>query len=198
MNKGKQVPVITVALIIINVIVFVCLEAAGSTEDSFYMLQNGAASGQLIFLEKQYYRVFTSMFLHFGFYHLLNNMFMLAVIGASLENTIGRFSFLITYLISGVAGNVCSAAYYLSIGDTVISAGASGAIFGLLGALMVVIIKDRKGEGKGVAVRMLVLAVLLIFGNISMEGIDYIAHAGGLVAGVLLGLLLYRPAAKKG
>ena len=97
------------------------------------MLENGAMFVPLVLGNQEYYRLITSMFLHFGFSHLMNNMIMLFFLGSILEEEIGRFKYLFLYFASGLAGNVLSAAMDLKTGEFVVSAGVlSGAIFGVL------------------------------------------------------------------
>ena len=141
--------------------------------------------------EQQYYRVFTSMFLHFGFEHLMNNMVMLMVIGWNLEMEIGTIRFLIIYLLSGLGGNLMSACWSLKIGEYAISAGASGAIFGLIGALFYVAIRNRGRIGNITGRGIIVLIVLSLYFGYASSGVDNMAHIGGLVSGFFLGVLLY-------
>lgn len=91
----------TAALIVVNVVVFIFLSFGGMTEDAYYMLQNGAMYLPLL-QQGEYYRMFTSIFLHFGFSHLVNNMLMLGVMGWQLELVIGRIKFLIIYFAAGL------------------------------------------------------------------------------------------------
>ena len=131
-NIYQKKAICTIILIAINVIVFFLLTFQGMTEDAEFMLQHGAAYVPYIVEKKEYYRLFSSMFLHFGFEHLMNNMLMLAVIGWNLELEIGKVKFLIIYFMSGFCGNVLSACYEIVSGDFAVSAGASGAIFGII------------------------------------------------------------------
>ena len=111
----------TAALIVVNVAVFIFLSFGGMTEDAYYMLQNGAMYLPLL-QQGEYYRMFTSIFLHFGFSHLVNNMLMLGVMGWQLELVIGRIKFLIIYFAAGLGGNVLSALAELRTGDYAVSA----------------------------------------------------------------------------
>ena len=126
----------TILLIAINVIVFFALSFFGMTEDAEYMLEHGAMYVPYMLEGEGYYRLFTSMFLHFGIDHLANNMVMLGAIGWNLEYEIGKIKFLIIYLGSGLAGNILSAFGDLMTGEYAVSAGASGAVFGIIGALL--------------------------------------------------------------
>ena len=139
----KKKPIITIGIIGINVLVFIWLSLFGMTEDAGYMLENGAMFVPLVLGNQEYYRLITSMFLHFGFSHLMNNMIMLFFLGSILEEEIGRFKYLFLYFASGLAGNVLSAAMDLKTGEFVVSAGASGAIFGVIGALLIIVAKNH-------------------------------------------------------
>ena len=104
---GKGI-LMTKILIAANVIVFLLLSFGGMTEDGMYLLQHGAAYGPYITEYKEYYRLFTSMFLHFDMTHLLNNMLTLGVVGMNVEPILGKTRLLIIYLSSGLVGNIVS------------------------------------------------------------------------------------------
>lgn len=181
----------TIMLIAINVIVFLLLSFSGMTEDAQYMLEHGAMYVPYMMEGNGYYRLFTSMFLHFGIDHLANNMVMLAAIGWNLEYEIGKIKFLIIYLGSGLAGNILSALGDIIIGEYAVSAGASGAVFGIIGALLYVVIRNRGRIGT-ISGRGLVLMIILsLYYGLTSSGVDNLAHIGGLVAGFILGVLLY-------
>ncbi|MDO4452167.1 MAG: rhomboid family intramembrane serine protease [Lachnospiraceae bacterium] len=188
----KKKPIITIGIIGINVLVFIWLSLFGMTEDAGYMLENGAMFVPLVLGNQEYYRLITSMFLHFGFSHLMNNMIMLFFLGSILEEEIGRFKYLFLYFASGLAGNVLSAAMDLKTGEFVVSAGASGAIFGVIGALLIVVAKNhghlRTLNGRG----MVFMVVCSLYHGFTSTGVDNMAHIGGLAAGILLAFILYR------
>ncbi|WP_327679074.1 rhomboid family intramembrane serine protease [Kitasatospora sp. NBC_00458] len=135
---------------------------------------------------EQWYRLLTAVFLHTAPWHIATNMLMLWVMGPALETALGRLRFLTLYLLSGLAG---SAFAFLLVGDGMKSLGASGAIFGLLGATLVMYRRVRAPLGP--------VAALLVFNLIvtfSVPGIDWRAHVGGLVAGTLTATgLMYAP-----
>lgn len=134
----------------------------------------------------QWYRLLTATFLHVAPWHVATNMVMLWVIGPALEAALGRLRFLALYLISGLAG---SAFAFLVAGGFMNSLGASGAVFGLLGATVVMYRRTRTPLGPVVA--LLVFNLIVTF---SVNGIDWRAHIGGLVAGALTGIgLMYAP-----
>lgn len=190
--KKRPEVVCTTGLIVINTAVFLILSVFGQTEDAYFMLQHGAMYESLVIDMHQYYRIVTSIFLHFGIQHLLNNMVMLGALGWNLEREIGKVRFLIIYFISGIAGNILS--MYLNIihDVQVVSAGASGAIFGLMGALVYVVIANRGRLGRLSGRGMLILVFLSLYFGLTSSGVDNWAHIGGLISGFILAVILYR------
>ena len=187
--RQKPEAICTVALIVINVAVFFILTMFGDTEDAVFMLQHGAMYEPYIIEGHEYYRIFTALFLHFGITHLLNNMVLLGALGWNLELEIGKVRFVIIYFASGIIGNIVSLFYDLTLEQPAVSAGASGAIFGLMGALLYVVIANRgRLSGRG----MLVMVILSLYFGLTSTGVDNLAHIGGLVSGFLLAVLLYR------
>lgn len=184
--------VCTTGLIVINVLVFFLLSLRGDTESGYFMLQYGAMYEPLVTEGHEYYRLITSLFLHFGIQHLLNNMVMLGALGYQLENEIGRIKFLLIYFISGIGGNLCSLYWNVSHGEQVISAGASGAIFGLMGALLYIVAVNRGRLGRLSGRRMLIMVALSLYFGLTSSGVDNSAHIGGLICGILITVLLYR------
>lgn len=197
MKKNKIKAPCTVALIAVNVIVFLFLSFRGMTEDGMFLLEHGAMYVPYMIEKGEYYRIFTSMFLHFGFDHLLNNMVILAAIGWNLEYEIGQLKFVILYLFSGLGGNLLSAYWDIRVGDYAVSAGASGAIFGVIGALLYVAIRNRGRIGDISGKGLVFMIILSLYYGYSSGGVDNMAHIGGLVAGFLLSVLLYRKKNRK-
>lgn len=197
MKKNKIKAPCTVALIAVNVIVFLFLSFRGMTEDGMFLLEHGAMYVPYMIEKGEYYRIFTSMFLHFGFDHLLNNMVILAAIGWNLEYEIGQLKFMILYLFSGLGGNLLSAYWDIRVGDYAVSAGASGAIFGVIGALLYVAIRNRGRIGDISGKGLVFMIILSLYYGYSSGGVDNMAHIGGLIAGFLLSVLLYRKKNRK-
>ena len=197
MKKNKIKAPCTVALIAVNVIVFLFLSFRGMTEDGMFLLEHGAMYVPYMIEKGEYYRIFTSMFLHFGFDHLLNNMVILAAIGWNLEYEIGQLKFMVLYLFSGLGGNLLSAYWDIRVGDYAVSAGASGAIFGVIGALLYVAIRNRGRIGDISGKGLVFMIILSLYYGYSSGGVDNMAHIGGLIAGFLLSVLLYRKKNRK-
>jgi membrane associated rhomboid family serine protease len=139
---------------------------------------HGVAAGE-------YYRLLTSMFLHYGLLHLLMNMWALWIIGRPLEAALGPARFLALYLLSGLGGSV--AVYYFA--PTSLAAGASGAVFGLFAALFVVL--RRLGRDTSAVIPVLVINLFLTF---TVPGISIAGHLGGLIVGAAAAVALaYAP-----
>ena len=161
--RYKPEAVCTVALIVVNVAVFMIMTMFGDTEDAVFMLQHGAMYEPFVIQQHEYYRIITCLFLHFGIEHLLNNMVMLGALGWNLELEIGKVRFLVIYFVSGIAGNILSLFYDLSTENPAVSAGASGAIFGLMGALLYVVILNRGRLGRLSGRGMLIMVALSLY-----------------------------------
>ncbi len=190
---------VTNILIGINVAVYVILvilsiSTAGGLGQLGGIDQNVIlnAGGQLNYLvaQGQVWRIFTAMFLHFNLLHIGLNMFSLFLIGGVVEMVFGKWRYLLIYLGSGIAGGILT--FYVSPLNT-LAAGASGAIFGVFGALGVFYIINRQALGRygaGAITNWLFwLGLNLVFG-FSQPGIGILDHIGGLVAGMIIAALL--------
>ncbi len=190
--KQKPEALCTTVIIVINVAVFLILSLFGDTEDAVFMLQQGAMYEPMVTQQHEFYRIFTSMFLHFGITHLLNNMVLLGALGWNLELEIGKMRFLIIYLVSGIGGNLLSLYFGISAETYAVSAGASGAIFGLMGALLYVVIANRGRLGRLSGRGMLFMVILSLYFGFTSSGVDNWAHIGGLITGFVMAVILYR------
>lgn len=186
----NRVPWLTLILIAINVGVFFFMETKGSTLDTDYMIKMGAAYEPLIMDGHEYYRLITHFFLHFGWDHLFNNMISLLVLGYATELVLGRVRFFSLYFLSGIAAGVASLIYNLNSGDPNVSAGASGAIFGLSGALLILVIRGNRGRRSTEVIRYLIYMALSLYSGFLDPSIDHMAHLGGFVFGALLCILM--------
>ena len=175
----------------VNILIFVLTEIIDDTENVTFMLKCGAAYTPWI-LEGQWYRLFTSMFLHFGVYHLLNNIGLLLFLGDMLEELAGKWRYLLIYLGGGLAGNIISLLMDCRSGEMAVSAGASGAVFAVIGGIFVILLKQR-GRVKNLTLSRLVFVIFLsIYHGFQSTGIDNAAHVGGLLGGIFLTFLVYR------
>ena len=184
---------ITFILILVNILIFLIVDfTGGGTANTQHMIAVGAAYPPLILEKGQWVRIFTSMFLHFGIEHLINNMLVLGVLGERLEPIAGRVRFLIIYLVGGIGGNLLSLYISSRTKNYAVSAGASGAVFALMGGLIYVILKNR-GRVRDLSLqRIIIMAVLSVYLGFAGGGVDNAAHIGGMVSGFLAALLLYR------
>ncbi len=169
-------PVVTYALIALNVLVFgvVMLQARGSELFMSSVYREGVLITGAGF-DDEYWRLLTSGFLHQGVFHLGVNMFSLYVIGADLERVLGRGRYLAVYLVSLLGGSAAVMAFQHGLTAT---AGASGAIYGLMGALLILLLRVKAP----VQTVLVVIAVNLVI-SVSIPGISLYGHLGGLAFG---------------
>jgi membrane associated rhomboid family serine protease len=196
LNDGSSV--VTIALIAVNVVFFIVANATGGGNGSFVARMalipdadfprqgiEGVAQGS-------YWQLITSTFLHVQVLHIAMNMIGLWIFGTFLEQQLGRWRYLSLYLLTGLAGSVC--VYLLTPAFTPgqginISLGASGSIFGLFGAALLVLLRQRRD-----VTQLLVLLALNLAITFTVSGVSWQAHVGGLVSGLLLGAALaYAP-----
>lgn len=196
MEEIRKEPV-TVVLILINVLVFIAVELTGTSQNAWHVLDYGAAYTPYIVQNGEVYRLFTSMFLHFGIEHLVNNMLVLFVLGSRLEQVIGKLRFLFIYLAGGIAGNIFSLILELRNQDFSVSAGASGAVFAVMGAMIYVVIRNKGWLGDLSMRQILVMAVFSLYFGFTSSGVDNAAHIGGMIAGFVLAVLIWHPRKKR-
>jgi rhomboid protease GluP len=189
--------IVTPAIVGLCIVVYALTVAATMQEhpgqlwpDAGVMVAWGADFGPATLMDGETWRTFTNLFLHWGILHLVLNMYCLAMAGPIVERLFGHVSFAGLYLLSGLGGSIASLWYH----PTVVSAGASGAIFGVFGALIgfLVLRENEIPESKLKPMASGALGFVAyntIFG-LGAEGIDMAAHFGGLVVGFVCGLLL--------
>jgi len=190
----QSLPLVTRILIAVNVLVYVAMGLSGVSWTDPSVLQAirwGANFGPLT-LSGQWWRLFTCMFVHFGFFHIALNMWCLRNLAVALEPMMGRLAFSVTYLFSGLAASAVSTAW----SPWRASAGASGAIFGIAGAFVsYLVLKKAAIPASLVRQNLRSLAVFILL-NLSIGAasghIDNSAHVGGLVAGLIIGALIPR------
>lgn len=182
-------PIVTYSLIFICILVFILMYVLGNGSTDNYTLLVFGANVDTLTKTGDYYRLFTSMFLHIGILHLLCNMYSLYIIGKEVENVFGKVKYLIIYLLSGIAGSILS----LAFNHNTICAGASGAIFGLLGALLYFGYYYRTYLGATLTRTIIPVIVLNLIIGFTSSGIDNAAHIGGLVGGILIAMAVGVP-----
>ncbi|MCM1106915.1 MAG: rhomboid family intramembrane serine protease [Blautia sp.] len=191
MRENK--PYVTYLFLALNIIVFFVLEKMGSTEyDMDFMIRMGAVWPENIRENGEYWRLLTAAFLHFGFEHLLNNMLLLFCAGPILERAMGHVRYFILYLCAAVGGCSLSYLYMLRTEDYAVSAGASGAIFGVIAGLLWVVVQNRGHYETLTDWGILFMIVLSLYIGITSAGVDNWGHIGGLLTGSLLSVILYR------
>ena len=189
----KTFPWVTAALILANVVYFIVLKVKGDPSDGEFMFRMGANYAPAILREHQYWRLLTAMFMHFGVAHLLSNMLYLVLVGYRLERAQGHVRFFLLYMLGGLIASFVSVLYYQFTKDPAICAGASGAVYGLIGAMLVLMIRNRNRNAirSGIP-RVAFIILFIVWSSTASEGVDAAAHIGGLVAGALLSLALFR------
>lgn len=176
----------TAVLIYVNIVIFILMAIAGVgifMPDTLGLLEWGADFGPLT-LTGDWWRTFTCNFVHIGIFHLIMNMYALLFICLWLEPLIGTRRMFFSYILTGL----CSAACSLFIHSDLISAGASGSIFGLYGIFLAFLFSHRIEKSQ----RQALLASILVFVGYNLlngmqSGVDNAAHAGGLISGIMLG-----------
>lgn len=181
-------PIVTYIIMAICIILFILMELSGGSTNSQTLLKYGANLDVLV-KNGEYYRLFTCIFLHIGIMHLLCNMYSLYVIGREVENLFGKIKYIIIFILSGIFGSIMSLAFT----HNTISAGASGAIFGLLGALLYFGMHYRTYLGEAIKRSIIPIIVVNLIIGFFAEGIDLAAHIGGLVGGVLVAMMVGVP-----
>ena len=192
--KLKTFPIATGLIILINVLYFIFLELDGSTEDVNYMIKMGASYPKKIIENKEYYRLFTSMFMHFGIEHLVGNMFMLAMLGSLIEKRIKTIPFAFMYISTGLIASIISCEETLRKADNAVAVGASGAIYGILGVYVIVMMVDilqmpvdrRIPTLTSAIIRVIIVMLLTMSESFYDKGIDVTAHIVGFAAGLII------------
>lgn len=176
---------ITYTLILINIVIWLCMILYLNRFSDVKLLEVGGLVHFNV-VHGEWYRLISSMFLHFNFEHILMNMLSLFIFGKIVESIIGSWRMLIIYIISGLYGNFVS----LSFNTTTISVGASGAIFGLIGSIFVIMYLSKNFNKKMIGQLLIALVVLIVF-SLFMSNINIMAHLGGFISGVLITLIGY-------
>ncbi len=185
MKNMRKLPLVSGMLVLINVVVFLLCLLNG---DTLYVM--GRLSVFETIMNKEFGRVLWAMFLHSDVNHLFNNMLILFFLGAMIEKEIGHIPYLLLYLLSGVGGNLQSLLFKLMSNDWSASIGASGAVFGLDGVLLALVLFAGRKMSTVTPVRVVLMIVLSLYNGFSRTNIDNAAHVGGLFTGFLSALVL--------
>jgi rhomboid protease GluP len=181
---------LTSGLIVINIAIFLItafLSGSLFDIDTRVLLDYGAKYNALID-KGQVWRLLTCAFLHSGLIHIACNMYSLYIIGPQIEQIYGTLKYLVIYIVSSITASALS--YFMSPDS--ISVGASGAIFGLMGALLAFAFIERNKIQKKYMSSLMQVIIINLFIGLSISNIDNFAHIGGLVGGVLTGYISYK------
>lgn len=170
-------PLFSYILIAINIIIFLIVNLNPDLHDKAILL---FGNHYLFIKNKEFYRLITCMFLHADIIHLFCNMYALYIVGPDVERYYGRFKFLLIYFISGIVGALFSCTF-----NTALSIGASGAIFGLFGALLYFSYSYRATISSLLSSGVVPVILLNLVIGFASPSIDVMAHIGGLVGGLL-------------
>lgn len=181
-------PIITYSIIAINIIVFILMYILGNGSTDPYTLIKFGANYRGSVINHEFYRLITCAFIHIGFMHLTLNTYSLYVIGVQLESYFGKLKYIIIYLFSAITASLMSVILTDSI-----SAGASGALFGLLGALLYFGYHYRVFLGGALKSQIIPLIIVNLAFGFMMSGIDNAAHIGGLIGGFLIAMAVGVP-----
>lgn len=178
MKRLQAVPIVSGVLVGINVLVFlVCI----LTGDALY--RAGILWAYAVLENREFGRILWAMFLHSDIGHLFNNMVILFFLGAMIEKEVGHVRYGVLYFLSGIGGNLLSLLVKAVTGDLSGSIGASGAVFGLDGALLaMVLLSGRRMEGVTPG-RVVFMVVYSLYSGFNGKNIDNAAHIGGLIIG---------------
>lgn len=183
-NLNRRAPYITYILLGLNILAYLIMTLVGYR----YRINQGeqlilfGAKVNVLIAYGQYWRLLTAMFLHIGTVHLFFNSYALYIYGPIVESLFGKAKFIVVYIVSGLTGSLLSYMFSLSI-----SAGASGAIFGLMGSLLYFRQRNKDVFKRVFGPRLFVIIGFNLFFGFASTGIDNWGHIGGLIGGYLVG-----------
>ena len=187
-KRLDRLPLVNIGIIVLNVLIFLGTDLFFFQDDR--VAEWGALSWYRVKEYGEWYRLLTCMFLHDGPQHIFNNMLVLTYTGACVEQQIGKARYGILYFGAGVLAGFTSMVYNMNLGNPVYSLGASGAVFGVMGALLFLVL-FRKKYATGYSIRqMMIMVIFSLYGGIASQGVDNAAHIGGFIAGFFLTAIL--------
>lgn len=184
-QKWKSLPIASGVLVGINILLFLLCTFSGKLIYNMGKLDvwNTLCCGE-------YYRMLTSMFLHADIQHLFNNMILAFFVGSMLERELGYLVYTVAYFLCGIGGNVLSLLYKLQFEPGVSSIGASGAVFGLDGLLLMMVLLSGRRLVDATPVRIGGVIFLSLYSSFGNSDVDNAAHVGGLVTGLVIGIIV--------
>lgn len=177
---------VTFSIMILNILIYGLTAVASKSLDIniYVLIEYGAKVNELID-QGEFYRLFTSAFLHADFMHILFNMYALFALGRIVEEIMGKWKMIIIYTFSAITGGLMSYLYTPNV-----AVGASGAIFGLLGAILVIALFGRQKSMRSMFARIMIVLAINLFSGFSSSNIDNFGHIGGLMGGIVITLVL--------
>ena len=180
----KTLPFVSIVLVTVNVGIYFLCQLPGSI-----LYAKGCLRAYEVIGNHEYGRILWAMFLHADISHLFSNMIILIFMGAMIEMSVGHRSFAGIYMASGLIGNMVSLAGKLANNDLSASVGASGAIFGLDGLLLAMVLFSGKRVENVTPVRVILMIWLSLYSGFTGGNVDNFAHIGGLLAGFVIGMV---------
>ncbi len=183
-KNWKNLPYVTIALAAANVLVFLICQIDGGR-----LYDLGELDMIRVLGGREYGRLLYSVFLHGNFPHLFNNMVVLVFMGAMIEQDVGHLPYGVIYLLSGLGGSALSLFRKYLLRDMIASIGASGAIFGLDGLLLAIVLLGRSNLPTVTPGRVILMIALSLYSGFSGGNIDNAGHIGGLLTGFAAGVV---------
>src|SRR5690625_3333458 len=175
-------------LLLINILMYLYLEINGGSESIDNLIKYGAKYNPAILMDGKWWRIVSSMFLHIGLIHLIMNMIAIYYLGVFVERIYGSFRFFIIYMLAGIGGGLASFAFSMNV-----SACASGALFGLFGALLFFGLIYKRLFFQTIGMNLLILIGINIVFGFTVPAIDNAAHIGGLITGFIAAAIVHLP-----
>ena len=185
MRMRKDIPIVSAVLVAINVIVFLICTFTGNV-----LYNMGRLDAADVLVKREYARVIWYMFLHSNITHIFNNMLILFFLGAMIEKEVGHVLYLILYMLSGIGGGILSLIYKTLTFDFSGTIGASGAVFGLDGALLALILFSGRRMANVTPTRVILMIAYSLYSGFTGGNVDNAAHIGGLITGFLIGIVI--------
>lgn len=185
MRTRKDLPIVSAVLVAANVIVFLICTFTGNL-----LYNKGRLDPTSVLINREYGRIIWYMFLHSGINHIFNNMVILFFLGAMIEKEIGHIRYMVLYFLSGIGAGMLSLVYKTITFDFSGTIGASGAVFGLDGALLALILFSGRKMANVTPTRVLLMIVYSLYSGFTGGNIDNAAHIGGLLTGFLVGIVI--------
>ena len=184
-RKLRALPFVSAILVAANVGIYVLCQLPGNA-----LYDRGCLSAVEVIVNDEYGRILWAMFLHADTGHLFSNMMILFFMGAMIEKEIGHLSFAGIYLASGIGGNLLSLLGKIVSNDWAVSLGASGAIFGLDGLLLALVLLSNRRMENITLKRVVLMICLSLYSGFTGGNVDNLAHIGGLLVGFILGMIV--------